>query len=30
MLNSVGDRPPPCGTLVLNWRCLDLWFLYVV
>ena len=23
MLNSVGERTPPCGTPVLNWRCLD-------
>ena len=21
MLNNVGDRTPPCGTSVLNWRC---------
>ena len=21
MLNSVGDRTPPCGTPFLNWRC---------
>ena len=30
MLNSVGERTPPCGTPVLNWRCLDVLFLYVV
>ena len=29
MLNSVGERTPPCGTPVLN-RRLDVWFLYVV
>ena len=23
MLISVGERTPPCGTPVLNWRCLD-------
>ena len=23
MLNSVGERTPPCGTPVLNWRCED-------
>ena len=23
MLNSVGERTPPCGTPVLNGRCLD-------
>ena len=26
MLNSVGDRTPPCGTSVLNWRCVDVCF----
>ena len=30
MLNSVGERTSPCGTPVLNCRCLDVWFLYVV
>ena len=30
MLNSVGERTPPCGTPVLNWRCMDVWFMYVV
>ena len=30
MLNSVGGRKPPCGTPVLNFRCLDVWFIYVV
>ena len=23
MLNSVGERTPPCGMPVLNWRCED-------
>ena len=23
MLKSVGDRMTPCGTSVLNWRCVD-------
>ena len=23
MLKSVGDRIPPCGTPVMNWRCVD-------
>ena len=23
MLKSIGDRAPPCGTLNLNWRCVD-------
>ena len=27
MLNGVGDRTPPCGTPVLNWRCVDVLFL---
>ena len=27
MLNSVGERTPPCGTPVLNWMC-DLYMLY--
>ena len=30
MLKSVGDRTPPCGTPVLNWRCIDVLFLNVV
>ena len=30
MLNSVGDKTASCGTPVLNCRCLDVWFLYVV
>ena len=30
MLNNVGDRTPPCGTPVLNWRCVDVLFLNVV
>ena len=30
MLKSVGDRTPPCGTPVLNWRCVDVLFLDVV
>ena len=30
MLNSMGDRTPLCGTLVLNWRCVDVIFLNVV
>ena len=33
MLNSGGERTPPCGTPVLNRRCLNnvwLGFLYVV
>ena len=30
MLNSVSERTPPCVTLVLNVRFLDVWFLYVV
>ena len=29
MLNSVGERMPPCGMPVLNLRCLDVWFLFV-
>ena len=23
MLKSMGDSTPPCGTPVLNWRCVD-------
>ena len=30
MLNNVGDRTPPCGTPVLNWRCVDFLVLNVV
>ena len=30
MLNNVGDRTPPCGTPVLNWRCVNVLFLNVV
>ena len=31
MLKRVGDhRTPPCGTLFLNWRCVDVLFLNVV
>ena len=30
MLNCVCDRTPPCGTLFLNWRCVDVLFLNVV
>ena len=30
MLNSVGERTPPWETPVLNWRCEEMWFLYVV
>ena len=26
MLNSGGERTPSCGTPVLNWRCLEVWF----
>ena len=29
MLKSVGDSTPPCGTLFLNWRCVDVLFLNV-
>ena len=29
MLKSVGDSTP-CGTLFLNWRCVDVLFLNVV
>ena len=27
ILNSVCDGTPPCGTPVLNWRCVDVLFL---
>ena len=30
MFNSVGNRTPPCGTPVLNWRCVYILFLSVV
>ena len=31
MLNSVGERTPPCGTPVYIYiYCLDVWHLYVV
>ena len=30
MLNNVGNRTLPCGTPVLNWRCIDALFLSVV
>ena len=30
MLKSVGDRTPPCGTHLLNWRCVYVLFLNVV
>ena len=30
MLNSVGERTLTLGTSVLNIRCMDVWFLYVV
>ena len=30
MLKSVGDSTTPYGTLFLNWRCVDVWFLNVV
>ena len=23
MLNSLGDKTPPCGTPILNWRCVE-------
>ena len=29
MLNGVNDKTPPCGTPVLNWRCVDVLFLNV-
>ena len=25
-LNNVGDRTPPCGAPVWNWRCVDVCF----
>ena len=30
VLNSVGDKTPPFGTPVLNWRCVDVLCLNVV
>ena len=30
MLKSVADRTPPCRTLVLIWRCVNVLFLNVV
>ena len=30
MLNNVGDRTPPCGTPVMNWRYVDVPFLNVM
>ena len=30
ILNSVGDSTPPCGTLVLIWRGVDVLFFNVV
>ena len=30
MLKNVGERTPPCGTPVLNWRWVDVVFLNVV
>ena len=30
MLNSMGERTPPCGTPHLNWHCVDVVFLNVV
>ena len=30
MLKSVGDRTPPCGTPLLNWPCVEVFFLNVV
>ena len=29
-LNSVGDRTLPCGTPILNWRCVDILFRNIV
>ena len=29
MLNSMGERTPPCGTPDLNCRFVDVWFLNV-
>ena len=30
MLKSMGENTPPCGTLDLNCRFVDVWFLNVV
>ena len=30
MLKGVGERTPPCGTPVLNWRWMDVVFLNVM
>ena len=30
MLNSVGGKTTPWGKPALNWRCMDVWFMYVV
>ena len=30
ILKSVGDRTPPCGTPVLNWRYVDVLILNIV
>ena len=27
MLKSVGDSTPPCGTPLLNWRCVDVLYM---
>ena len=29
MLNSVGERTPPCGTPVLNLRCEDMYVISI-
>ena len=30
MSKSVSERTPPCGTPLLNWRCVEVLFLNVV
>ena len=30
MLNSLGDKTPPCGAQFLNFRCVDVLLLYVM
>ena len=30
IFNNVGDGMPPCGTPVLNWRCVDVLVLNVL
>ena len=30
MFKSVGDSTPPCGTPIMNWRCIDVSLLNVV